>query len=69
MKKLLETVGFVLAALGGAGVVQHYFGWFRLWAVTRHLTFLDGYLLWTNIGLLLIGATLMFASDSIHEPH
>lgn len=66
MKKLLETAGFVLAVIGAGGVVHYFFGWFRLWTVLHHIPFLHGtVLLWSNIALLVAGAVLMIASDSV----
>lgn len=66
MKKLLETAGFVLAVIGLGGIVHHFFGWFRLWTVLHHIPFLHGtVLLWSNIVLVVIGALLMIASDSV----
>lgn len=69
MKKTLETAGFLLAVIGAAGIVQHYVGWFRLWAVLRHLPLSDGHLLGANIGLVVVGAVLMVLSDTVHDRH
>ncbi|MCF2533241.1 hypothetical protein [Yinghuangia soli] len=67
MKKFLETVGFLFAIAGAAGIVHHFFGWFRLWTFTRHLTFLGDFQLWVNPILLVLGVVLMIAADGVHQ--
>lgn len=65
MRKLFETVGFLLAVAGAAGIAQHYLGWFRFHAVLRFLPLGDADVLWVNIVLIVIGAILMITPDLV----
>lgn len=65
MRKLFETVGFILAAAGAAGIAQHYLGWFRFRAVVRFLPLNDADVMWINVCLLVVGAVLMITPDVI----
>lgn len=65
MRKLFETVGFVLAVAGAAGIAQHYLGWFRFHAVVRFLPLGHDDRMWINIGLIVLGALLMITPDLV----
>lgn len=64
MRKIFEAVGFVLMVWGVAGLVHEFTGWFRIWVVVRYLDFLDGYEIFANIVLAVLGLALLVASDS-----
>jgi hypothetical protein len=65
MKKILETVGFVVFAQGAAGLLHEWTGWFRLWAVVRRFDFLQDHGLFANIVLVVTGVAVMIAADSV----
>lgn len=67
MKKLVETIGFIVFAQGAAGLLHEWTGWFRLWAVVARLDFLDDYGLFVNIVLVVTGGAVMIAADSIRS--
>ncbi|MEU4804129.1 hypothetical protein [Actinosynnema sp. NPDC023587] len=63
MKSGVELVGVLLVVNGLAGIVHELFGWFGLWTIVTHLSFLDGYEIFANIGLAVVGAIVVaFAS-------
>lgn len=65
MKKTLETVGFVLASFGAAGVVHHFFEWFQVWGFAYRFGPLQGHQPEASVGLLVVGALIMLASDRV----
>ncbi|MFI8006037.1 hypothetical protein [Streptomyces sp. NPDC086010] len=65
MKRFVETVGFLVFAQGAAGLLHEWTGWFRLWAVVARLDVLDGYAVFVSIVLVVTGAAVMIAADSI----
>ncbi|GAA3477566.1 hypothetical protein ACWD4L_37985 [Streptomyces sp. NPDC002596] len=67
MKKLCESVGFIVFIQGVAGLLHEWTGWFRLWAVVRRLEFLSGYPVFVNIVLVVAGASVMVAADRLQE--
>ncbi|MFE7240905.1 hypothetical protein [Streptomyces sp. NBC_01320] len=67
MKKLCESVGFIVFVQGVAGLLHEWTGWFRLWAVVRRLEFLSGYPVFVNIVLVVAGASVMVAADRLQE--
>ncbi|MFE7329039.1 hypothetical protein ACFU8W_29480 [Streptomyces sp. NPDC057565] len=67
MKKLCESVGFIVFIQGVAGLLHEWTGWFRLWAVVRRLEFLSGYPVFVNIVLVVAGASVMVAADRLRE--
>ncbi|MCM2410837.1 hypothetical protein [Streptomyces sp. RKAG290] len=67
MKKLCESVGFIVLVQGGAGLLHEWFDWFRFFSVVRRLTFLGEYTLFVNIVLVVTGIAIMIASDAVKE--
>ncbi|MEU0127789.1 hypothetical protein [Streptomyces sp. NPDC006289] len=65
MKKFVESVGFIVFAQGAAGLLYEWTGWFRLWAVVARLDFLDRYGIFVSAVLVVTGAAVMIAADSI----
>ncbi|MEU1468244.1 hypothetical protein ABZ434_08470 [Streptomyces sp. NPDC005761] len=67
MKKLCETVGFLVFVQGAAGLLHEWLDWFRFFSVVRRLPFIGDYSLFVCIVLVVTGAAVMIASDSIKE--
>ncbi|MEW1613587.1 MULTISPECIES: hypothetical protein [unclassified Streptomyces] len=65
MKKFVESVGFLVFAQGVGGLLYEWTGWFRLWAVVRHVDFLDARSVFVNIVLVVTGIVVMAAADAI----
>ncbi|MCX4680351.1 hypothetical protein OG413_34615 [Streptomyces sp. NBC_01433] len=65
MKRIVESVGFLVFAQGAAGLLYGWTGWFRLWTVVRRLDFMSEYGVFVNIVLVVTGAAVMIAADSI----
>jgi hypothetical protein len=65
MGRLLIYAGFVFAVEGAGGLVYHFLGWFRLWAVVHRLGFLGGHEVVANLMLIVIGALLMIGGDRL----
>ncbi|PCG86606.1 hypothetical protein CIB93_07725 [Streptomyces sp. WZ.A104] len=65
MKKIVETIGFLVFIQGVGGLVFEWTGWFRLWTVVRHIDFLSDRGLFVNIVLIVTGAAVMIAADAI----
>ncbi|MEU1617703.1 hypothetical protein ACFZAU_12030 [Streptomyces sp. NPDC008238] len=65
MKGFLGFLGFVLLSQGIGGIVyQLTDGWFRVWALTHRIGFLDGYEIYVCVLLVVLGVAVLFASDS-----
>lgn len=67
MKKLCETVGFLVFVQGAAGLLHEWFDWFRFFSVVRRLPFFGDHALFVCIVLVVTGVAIMIASDSIKE--
>ncbi|MEU3706884.1 hypothetical protein AB0E82_31850 [Streptomyces anulatus] len=65
MKKIVETIGFLVFAQGAGGLLYEWTGWFRLWTVVRRIDFLSDRGLFVNIVLIVAGVAVMIAADSI----
>ncbi|MCX4820284.1 hypothetical protein OG883_10275 [Streptomyces sp. NBC_01142] len=65
MRKIFEAVGFVLLVWGAVGVVHEFTGWFRVWGGLQLLNIPDGYQLFANIVLTVVGLVFLVASDRI----
>ncbi|BFP51217.1 hypothetical protein ACFYUM_36380 [Streptomyces fimicarius] len=65
MKKIVETIGFLVFVQGVGGLLYEWTGWFRLWTVVRHIGFLSDRMLFVNIVLVVTGVAVMIAADSI----
>ncbi|MFE7749087.1 hypothetical protein [Streptomyces sp. NPDC057428] len=65
MKKFVETVGFIVFVQGAAGLLYEWTGWFRLWGLVARFGFLDDYGIFVSIALVVTGAAVMIAADSI----
>ncbi|MYY03592.1 MULTISPECIES: hypothetical protein [unclassified Streptomyces] len=67
MKKICETVGFLVFVQGVTGLLHEWLGWFRFFNLVQRLPFVADYALFVSIVLLVAGAAVMIASDSIKE--
>ncbi|MCX4445910.1 hypothetical protein ACIOEZ_25425 [Streptomyces sp. NPDC087866] len=67
MKKLCETVGFLVFVQGVAGLLHEWFDWFRFFNLVQRLPFASDYSLYVSIVLVVAGAAVMVASDAIKE--
>lgn len=67
MKKIVETIGFLVLAQGAGGLLYEWTGWFRLWTVVRRIDFLSDRGLFVNIVLIVAGAAIMIAPDAIRR--
>ncbi len=56
-------VGGFLLFQGLIGIVHELIGWFRLMAMIRLLPFLDGYELYTSIGLAVVGFLVVAVAE------
>ncbi|WP_436789143.1 hypothetical protein [Yinghuangia sp. YIM S10712] len=66
MRKIFETGGFLLAALGLAGICREYIGWAPFRVVARLVPYSDG-VLWINIALIVVGGLAMVAPDVVRD--
>jgi hypothetical protein len=67
MKKLCESVGFIVFIQGVAGLLHEWTGWFRLWGVVRRVEFLSSYPVFVNIVLVVAGVAVMVAADRLKD--
>lgn len=67
MKKLCETVGFLVFVQGAAGLLHEWLGWFQFFGLVRRLPFIGGYSLFVSIVLVVTGIAVMIASDAVKE--
>lgn len=67
MKKLCETVGFLVFAQGAAGLLHDWTGWFRFLTVVRRVGFVGQYGTFVDVVLVVTGVAVMVASDAIKE--
>ncbi|MFJ5737216.1 hypothetical protein [Streptomyces microflavus] len=65
MKKIVETIGFLVFIQGVGGLLFEWTGWFRLWTVVRHIDFLGDRGIFVNIVLVVTGVAVMVAADAI----
>ncbi|MER7697894.1 hypothetical protein [Streptomyces sp. NPDC096095] len=65
MKKIVETIGFLVFIQGVGGLLYEWTGWFRLWTVVRRIDFLSEHGLFVSIVLIVTGAAVMIAADAI----
>ncbi|MEU0180037.1 hypothetical protein ABZ312_02425 [Streptomyces sp. NPDC006207] len=65
MKGFLGFLGFVLLSQGIGGIAYELTGgWFRLWALTHRIGFLDGYEIYVCVLLLVLGVAVLSAAES-----
>lgn len=62
MRKIFETGGFLLAALGLAGLCREHLGWAPFGVLRRILPYGQD-ALWVNIVLMVVGGLVMVAPD------
>ncbi|MEW2066795.1 hypothetical protein [Streptomyces sp. NPDC007346] len=65
MKKIVETIGFLVFIQGVGGLLYEWTGWFRLGTLVRHIDFLSDHSLFVNIVLVVTGVAVMVAADAI----
>jgi hypothetical protein len=68
MKRLSETVGFLMVLFGAAGIMHHFFGWFRLWGVLRHLGLFRDHAIAANAALIVVGGIVLVLADHLPKP-
>ncbi|UGQ12849.1 hypothetical protein LO772_04290 [Yinghuangia sp. ASG 101] len=66
MRKIFETAGFLIAALGLTGLCRHYLGWAPFGVVRRVLPFGQD-VLWINIVLVVVGGLVMVTPDLVED--
>ncbi|MEU1538109.1 hypothetical protein ABZ461_08265 [Actinacidiphila glaucinigra] len=65
MKGFLGFLGFVLLSQGIGGIAyQLTGGWFRVWALTHRIGFLDGYEIYVCVLLIVLGIAVCSAAES-----
>jgi hypothetical protein len=65
MKGFLGFLGFVLLSQGIGGIAyQLTGGWFRLWALTYRIGFLDGYEIYVCVLLVVLGVAVCRAAEA-----
>lgn len=62
MRRTVVAAGAILLVQGAAGLLHHVLGWFGSWALVRHLGFLEGYEIFANLVLVVLGAALVVAA-------
>lgn len=67
MKKLCETVGFLVFVQGAAGLLHEWIDWFSLFGLVQRLPFVRDYALFASIVLVVTGVAVMIASDAVKE--
>ncbi|OSC54628.1 hypothetical protein B5180_40800 [Streptomyces sp. BF-3] len=65
MKKIVETIGFLVFIQGVGGLLYEWTGWFRFWTLVRHIDFLSDRMLFVNIVLVVAGGGVMIAAGLI----
>ncbi|MDX2850191.1 MULTISPECIES: hypothetical protein [Streptomycetaceae] len=66
MKGFLGFLGFVLLSQGIGGIAyQLTGGWFRVWALTHRIGFLDGYEIYVCVLLIVLGIAVCSAAESV----
>jgi hypothetical protein len=63
MKKFVELIGTLVVINGIAGIIHEFTGWFDLWVIVRYLKFLDGYEIFANIVLIVLGVVIVTAAN------
>lgn len=59
----MEIAGVLLIIQGAAGLVYHFFGWFKLWTIVHYVSLLAGYEIFANVMLATLGLVVLIASD------
>ncbi|MFB8208417.1 hypothetical protein [Streptomyces sp. NPDC056010] len=67
MKKLCETVGFLVFVQGVAGLLHVWLDWFRFFNLVQKLPFAAEYPVFVSIVLMVAGGAVMIAADAIKE--
>ncbi|MFF5335357.1 hypothetical protein [Streptomyces sp. NPDC013181] len=67
MKKLCETVGFLVFVQGVTGLLHEWLDWFHFFNVVLRIPFVAEHSLFVSIVLVVTGTAVMIASDSIKE--
>ncbi|NLU70394.1 hypothetical protein [Streptomyces sp. HNM0574] len=65
MKNVLGFLGAVLILQGLGALGQELLGWFRLWGLVRRVGLFSGYELYAGIGLVVLGAAVIGAGESL----
>ncbi|MDT0382099.1 hypothetical protein RM572_25390 [Streptomyces sp. DSM 42041] len=66
MKGFLGFVCFVLLSQGVGGLLHTWTdGWFTLWALTHRIGFLDGYHVYVDVLLIVLGLAVGSAGEKV----
>ncbi|WP_189822839.1 hypothetical protein [Streptomyces finlayi] len=65
MKRIFEVVGFLLTLWGVAGLLHEWFDGFRMWQFVDRLGWFEGYEVYANIVIAVVGIALMIASERV----
>lgn len=63
MRKFLGMAGFLIMVSGAAGLIHHFFGWFKFFNFVRFIDFLKGYEIVANIALIAVGFAIATLSE------
>ena len=67
MKSFLGFVCCVLLAQGAGGLAYEWTGWFDKWALTHRIGFLDGYHVYVDVLMIVLGLAAGAASDKVKD--
>lgn len=59
----MELIGTLIVVDGIAGILHEFTGWFSLWVIVRYLEFLNGYEIFANIVLIVVGVVVVTATN------
>ncbi|MFD3452477.1 hypothetical protein ACFWVC_09860 [Streptomyces sp. NPDC058691] len=66
LRGFIGFIGFILLSQGVGGIVYELTGgWFRVWALTQRIGFLDGYRIYVCVVLVALGLAVCVAADSV----
>ncbi|PSL00769.1 hypothetical protein CLV63_101245 [Murinocardiopsis flavida] len=65
MRKIIETVGFLIAVQGAVGFIGYFFGPSPFWFLAKHMDFYAGNEVFTNIALLVLGVAVMASGGAV----
>ncbi|WP_329124970.1 hypothetical protein [Streptomyces sp. NBC_01465] len=67
MKKIFEVAGLLLLIQGVGGLLHEWFDWFPLTGLVTRLGFLNGYEVFADIVLTVVGCAVLIASDRVTD--
>jgi hypothetical protein len=63
MQKVLQSIGFLLAVAGAAGLIHHFAHWFRLFVLLSRIPLVARYDIFANAAVFVLGLALLIAGD------